>query len=146
MNVRKESCHYEKLSHNISHKDILVFCKDLQKECIDGQLHCKDRIADRIETTSNLAFSVINGKDKITQSEIDKATLEVLSEVSCELLNYDQNLDDPEIETETNLKLVNYVLKNTERNKEGRLVMPHMWNNKILHLLGKNYNLSKTDS
>lgn len=47
-------------------------------------------------------------------------------------------------ETETNLKLIDFVLNNTERDSEGRLVMPITWNNKNSHLLGQNYNLSRS--
>ena len=32
VNIRKEYCHYEKVSHNVSHKDILVCCKDLKTD------------------------------------------------------------------------------------------------------------------
>lgn len=46
-------------------------------------------------------------------------------------------------ETETNLKLIDFVLNNTERDSDGRLIMPITWNNKNSHLLGKNFNLSR---
>jgi len=54
-------------------------------------------------------------------------------------------VDDPDfcaVESETNTKLIEYVLQNTDRDDNGRLIMPLTWNCKNSHLLGKNYNLS----
>ena len=42
-----------------------------------------------------------------------------------------------------NKKVVEYVLSNTERTNEGRLIMPLPWNPQSQHLLGHNYSLSK---
>jgi len=53
----------------------------------------------------------------------------------------DEVIED-EIETETNKKLISFVLENTKRQPNGRLIMPLTWNIKNSHLLGKNYNLS----
>ena len=41
--------------------------------------------------------------------------------------------------------LAKYVLENTERSSDGRLIMPLMWNENVSHLLSKNYNLSHTE-
>ncbi|XP_068229545.1 uncharacterized protein [Palaemon carinicauda] len=66
----------------------------------------------------------------------------MLEKQCIECLDYEKSqLSDDD--TETNKKLVKYVLDNTERDEEGRSVMPLMWNNKISHLLGKNFNLSR---
>ena len=51
------------------------------------------------------------------------------------------------VEDESNLtndQLTEYVLQVTERDENGRLVMPLLWNNKIAHLLGTNYKLAKS--
>ena len=39
-------------------------------------------------------------------------------------------------------KIIDYVLKNTDRDKSGRLIMPLTWNNKNKHLLSENYLLA----
>ena len=51
----------------------------------------------------------------------------------------DENLDVNEI----NLKLVNYILQNTTRDTDGRLVMPLAWNDRNYHLLSNNFQLCK---
>ena len=64
-------------------------------------------------------------------------------DVQCfKLLNYDAIQYD-ETSTEENDRLVNFVLKSTERDSEGRLIMPLMWNGKVSHLLGTNKNLAR---
>ena len=40
-------------------------------------------------------------------------------------------------------KLVRYLLNNTQRIEEGRLVMPLLWNGRVSHLLGENTNSAK---
>ena len=47
------------------------------------------------------------------------------------------------IDTETNLKIIDYVLENTSRNENGNLVMPLTWNCKNAHMLSRNFNLAK---
>ena len=45
--------------------------------------------------------------------------------------------------SETDEKVINFVVSNTERDETGRLIMPLPWNSKNAHLLGKNYNMSQ---
>ena len=45
---------------------------------------------------------------------------------------------------EVNLKLVQFLLSNTVRAPDGRLIMPLLWNGKVKHLLARNYNLAKS--
>ena len=52
-------------------------------------------------------------------------------------------VDSDEKESESNIKLVDYVLQTTSRNSDGKLVMPVAWNSKNAHLLSKNFHLSK---
>ena len=56
--------------------------------------------------------------------------------------NCDVDLEEPQ-ETETNLKVVDFVLNNTKVGSDGRLLMPLTWNDKCAHLLSQNYNLSR---
>ena len=56
-------------------------------------------------------------------------------------LNICEEIDDS-IESETNIKLTEFVLENTWYDSEGRLVMPLTWNHKNSHLLSQNYALA----
>ena len=131
-------------SSNVSCKDVLVGCVDLEigGETQNPQCDVNEVKDTHIVTSSNSVYSVLNEKGQVIMPELEKATKEILDRQCSELLNYDNSLQDIN-ETETNVKLVNYVLDNTERSEDGRLVMPLMWNSKIAHLLGKNFNLSK---
>ena len=51
-----------------------------------------------------------------------------------------QNDDDVDLNNE----LVQYLLNNTERTEDGRLVMPLLWNDKVKHLLAHNFKLAKS--
>ncbi|XP_068215919.1 uncharacterized protein [Palaemon carinicauda] len=94
------------------------------------------------EANTNSTYAIFNKKGKLKQSELIKATEEMLEKQCIEYLDYEKS-QLSEDDKETNKKLVKYVLDSTERDEEGRLVMPLMWNNKISHLLGKNFNLSR---
>ena len=124
-------------SSNVSCKDVLVDCVDLEigGETRNPQCDVNEVKDTHIETSSNSVYSILNEKGQVIMPELEKATKEVLDKQCSELLNYDNSLQDIN-ETKTNVKLVKYVLNNIERNKDGRLVMPLMWNSKIVHLLG----------
>lgn len=55
-------------------------------------------------------------------------------------LHYDDPIEENAIET--NDSLVQFVLDRTVRLSDGRLQMPLLWNSKVSHLLGVNFNLS----
>ena len=92
---------------------------------------------------------VIDNHGKLIISNLDHATNDILSRESCPLLehkcnqvlNYEQCFDGNE--SKQNKEVVEYVLENTERDLDGRLVMPLIWNSKVCHLLGQNFNLAK---
>ena len=59
------------------------------------------------------------------------------------LLQTDLNQTNPDpIETDINIKLVDYVLDNTVRKEDGRLQMPLMWNPTIKHHLSRNMKIA----
>ena len=93
-------------------------------------------------TTLNVTYDIFTEKGKLKKAELSRATEAMLDEHCLDFLDCEKVYITEE-ETETNKKLVKYVLDNTERDEEGRLSMPLMWNHKISHLLGKNFNLSK---
>ena len=57
-------------------------------------------------------------------------------------LDVSSEVNDDRVDTETNSKLIDFVLANTEYDEEGRLTMPLTWNSKNAHLLSNNYNLA----
>ena len=73
--------------------------------------------------------------------ELLKVTNEALKMQTDALMHYD-NIKCTET-NELEDKIVEYVLSETERSKDGRLIMPIPWNPDCKHLLGTNYMLSK---
>ncbi|XP_068209115.1 uncharacterized protein [Palaemon carinicauda] len=86
-------------------------------------------------------ISVLN-KGHIVEAELERAAEEILSSKAESFSHSDSNLYDEDF-TEENRKVVEFALENTCRDRDGRLVMPLLWNGKVAHLLGKNQNLSK---
>ena len=56
------------------------------------------------------------------------------------LIDYDDPSDENQVDA--NLNLFNYLLRNTIQLEDGYLQMPILWNGKMSHMLGKNFNLS----
>ena len=73
--------------------------------------------------------------------DLQKATDEMLN-VECSYYLGESEIPD-EKAVALNDKLAKYVLDNTIRSSDGRLIMPLMWNDECQHLLGKNLNLAK---
>ena len=121
----------------------------LSREEISSECNVNDRItnyvnqctSDDVCVNISTVSEVLNENGDLIQSRLDKATNEVLEQYSDDLLNYDTCNDQES--SAINEKLVNYILSNTERTPEGRLIMPLPWNPECKHLLGHNFNLSK---
>lgn len=73
----------------------------------------------------------------------EKSIADVLNEDCSIFLNKDAE-DNTDLCYEVNSKLVNYLIENTTRNEEGRLIMPLLWNDEVKHLLSNNFNLAKS--
>ena len=86
-------------------------------------------------------YSVLDENKTVIYSELEKATKEILNEECSKLLQYD-DFEYNENSVNSDDKLVKFVLDSATRNKEGRLILPLLWNN-ASHLLGKNQNLAK---
>ena len=59
------------------------------------------------------------------------------------ILNYEPSANDSKI-SELNKELITFSLEECSRNEDGRLKFPLLWNEKLSHLLGKNYQLSRS--
>ena len=84
---------------------------------------------------------VLNADGTLNEQKLLLATDQMLNDTCKIYTNYDTS---PNVNhSELNSKLVKFALDNTTRDDEGRLTMPLLWNPKVSHLLGKNFNLSK---
>ena len=92
-----------------------------------------------VETVVNSIILDVNGK--VDKAELRKATEQMLESESKFFTHYD-TVEEHCTSTETNQRLVEYALGATQRNDQGRLVMPLLWNSKVAHLLGRNKELT----
>ena len=81
-----------------------------------------------------------------THGLVDPSTLEFASDevMRCTKINnlhYDDELYNDK-NKEVDQRLTNFVIESTERDAEGKLVMPILWHEQASHLLGNNKNLS----
>ena len=72
--------------------------------------------------------------------DVDKATHDVLIENCNKLLNIHDMVEDAVSDMDT--YLARFVIENSYRNDEGRLVVPALWNSSVLHRLPNNYKLA----
>ena len=72
-------------------------------------------------------------KSEMTDDDLNHATRQTLN------ISPDHTDED---DTDTNLQLIDFVLKKSIYDKDGRLKMPLLWNNKCAHLLSRNYHLA----
>ncbi|XP_068203538.1 uncharacterized protein [Palaemon carinicauda] len=94
----------------------------------------------KVEVQAN--FAILNEKGMIEESELRRATQEMLWSV------YEKSICEPDHEdgnlmSDCNANLIKFTLDNARRNEEGRLEMPLLWNEKSCHLLGRIFNLAK---
>ena len=88
---------------------------------------------------SDDSLGIIYGQKNFNVDELNEEKLAEACKTSIDICN---NMEDVK-ETETNLKLIDFVLQNTKYDSDNRLTMPLMWNSKNSHLLSRNYLLSK---
>ena len=91
-------------------------------------------------TDSNLA--VLDRKGKVVDSLLHKATDEILEAECAKFINYDNNVYNDE-SVEIHDTLVKFTLNNLNRNEEGRITVPLLWNGRVSNYLSKNEKLSR---
>ena len=89
----------------------------------------------------NDVANVVDINGDIIKDDLKKATSQILNEQCMKVLDCEKFHDEKD--NTLNDELVDYTLRNTSRNETGRFCMPLMWNSKIAHRLGSNYNLSR---
>lgn len=86
-------------------------------------------------------YIVLGSEDAIDPGIMDCAAKNLVGQDSS-VVKYEEEVYEGS--TEENDRIVDYVLSNTSRDSEGRLVMPLIWNAKVCEKLSRNYGLSKT--
>ncbi len=96
---------------------------------------------DHEQDEQNMNFTVINEHGEVNEKELLKATNAILNGHCEQYLKYDNEID--EFSIENNNMLSQYALDKIESLEDGRLQVPILWNGRVSHLLGKNFNLAK---
>lgn len=89
----------------------------------------------------NEPYSVLDSKNKVRVDELDRALSDSLND-ECSLC-LDESTNDNNETSEVDDKLIIYMVDNIVRKEDGRLEVPLLWNGRVNHLLGNNYNLAK---
>ena len=106
---------------------------------------CEDPIFAENEVVHEIKsnFAVLKDDGSISESELNKAANEIVRKYDeKKVLDYDQ-VEEEDSSSEVNEQLIRFALNHAVRNEDGRLSMPLLWNSKVSHLLGRNYNLAK---
>ena len=90
---------------------------------------------------TNSVSDVLDDNCAIIENKLSTATNEALEQQTEAVLHCD-NMNDFET-NQLDDRIVQYILSNTDRSNNGRLIMPLPWNPDCMHLLGNNYFLSK---
>lgn len=89
------------------------------------------------------SMPVVIGKEGLMKEHLlDAAVTEALEAQATLSLHYDTNQYNTETR-EIDDKLTKFVIKNTERAPDGRIIMPLLWNDRVCHNLAENSSLSK---
>lgn len=100
-----------------------------------------DEIISRKDTDESCANSVVLGSD-INDGDLEKATAQILNSISDEILGRETQIYN-EDSTEINDKLINIVLDETKRARDGRLVVPLAWRANVSSALATNAGLAE---
>lgn len=93
------------------------------------------------QVSSSMVDMKIDSDEEITEYNLEKETVEALKKYTMNVMNYDEN--ESEENDYLNDDIVQYILSNTDRTSNGRLIMPLPWNSLCKDRLGQNYNLSR---
>ena len=133
---------------NIEH--LTINNSNVENDCgrlvdCDGSMIASDLRTSSICSGNHVYSSVVdtdlNDRKEFIQSHFQEASTEVLEDISCAYLDQ-HDVDDQNCKA--NDDVIDFVLNNTDRTTEGRLIMPLPWNPECKHLLGRNLNLSKS--
>jgi len=102
--------------------------------------HTSENVVDT-NVQSNVVDEILTDAGDINIAKLNVATKDALEALSNSYLDYDVQTDH---ETDIlNEEIVHYILSNTDRDSDGRLIMDLPWNPKCKHQLASNVNLSR---
>jgi len=131
------------LMENLKHLPFHGACKE-HDACID--VRCRDISSeyshiDGVMVNASTINEMLNDCGEISNAKLQKATEEALDAYSNAYFDYDFSRDC--LNSVENQEIIDYVLDNTDRTVEGRLIMPLPWKPDCKELLSHNYNISR---
>ena len=122
--------------------DVQLYDNNLLQNILTSKITCLFSDLTFDDTLQPLTFNVLDSNGEVIDSQLERATNQILENSCSRYLN----LGDVKLEaedSELNVKLVKYALENMSRDKDGRIVVPLLWNSKVSHLLGRNQGLTR---
>ena len=95
---------------------------------------------DYLSVKSNVNMSVLDNKGNLLESQLMKATDQVLENECDKYINYDLKPYNEESDV-LHDKLIEFTLGKISRDESGRILVPLLWNGKVSHFLAKNEHL-----
>jgi hypothetical protein len=127
---------------------VLVVQQQISQESVEpGPLHqavsVNNEVLDFLECEANFGWTDINSFPEENYNELlYEKDFSSLDKTCNQILNIENCATDEDKFCEHNEALIDLTLDSIERDEEGRLIVPLLWNGKTAHLLGKNYNLA----
>ena len=115
----------------------------VESACLDHTNNSHDAIVSENEVSLLSMKIAIDKAGFIENSVLDNAVDEMINMHRARNMEYDNEtyIDDRK---ECNDLAIKFVLDNTRQLQDGRLEMPLIWDDKVAHLLGRNYKLSRS--
>ena len=115
----------------------------VKSACLDHTNDSHDAIVSENEVSLLSMEIAIDKAGFIETSVLDNAVDEMINMHRARNMEYDNetNIDDRK---ECNDLAIKFVLDNTRQLQDGRFEMPLIWDDKVAHLLGRNYKLSRS--
>lgn len=87
-------------------------------------------------------FDILDNKGKVVEHRLESAAEQILNDEYKYFVGYDSHhyKEDTSV---LNDQLISYTLGKIERNDEGRIIVPLLWNGSVAHHLSKNEGLAK---
>ena len=115
----------------------------MESACLDHTNNSHDAIVSENEVSLLSMKIAIDKAGFIETSVLDNAVDEMINMHRARNMEYDNEtyIDDRK---ECNDLAIKFVLDNTRQLQDGRLEMPLIWDDKVAHLLDRNYKLSRS--
>lgn len=105
------------------------------------EFSASETLVEKVDLTAKVC--ILNENGSIIESELQRATSEILESHCLKFLNYETDFIKEDSD-EIHEKLITYVLNTIKRDDEGRIIVPLLWKESVSQLLGKKETLSKS--